>query len=150
MNFTRSQIQVRRLYFETSSSISGNIWYFEPEPVDQLHSFHLKIISSRHSFCLHALPGNWFSIIAVQGCPFFQRVFISVEPIGSAYCCLSLQPISTCSPLGPSFLIPIRCCLFLLPAFFLHSTAHSASQALSQCTASYSLSHSRLDFSHSR
>ena len=155
---------------------------------------HLKIISSRPSFCLSACPANWSSIITAQGCSFFSTSLhlcpanwfsfccLSLQPISTrsplgrsyvvpSFCCLSLQPTSTCSPLGrsyvvPSFccfslqpissrsplgrsyVVPSFCCLFWQPAFFLHSTGHSASQALSRCTAAYSLSH--LDFRHGR
>ena len=47
------------------SSNSGNIWSFEPELVNQLYTFHLKIISSRHNFLLLAILANQFNIAAV-------------------------------------------------------------------------------------
>ena len=132
---------------------------------------HLKIISSRPSFCLSACPANWSSIITAQGCSFFSTSLhlcpanwfsfccFSLQPISTrsplgrsyvvpSFCCFSLQPISSRSPLGRSYVVPCFCCLFWQPAFFLHSTGHSASQALSRCTAAYSLSH--LDFRHGR
>ena len=76
-SYIRSFIQVIRgnnspyhstLIYDQSgrqSSNSGNIWSFELELVNQLYTFHLKIISSRHNFLLLAIPANQFNIAAV-------------------------------------------------------------------------------------